>query len=608
MWNPGERVLDLLNRIARGLEETMHRSALALALLALSTWGDPLAKWTFDDPKQPAIDSAAGGHDGTATSAAKWTEGVDGQAFLGDGRAARIEIPDSPAFDFRTGDFTVCAWVNPYRSRGAQQMVVGKNRYARNQREWGLLLEADGRYCFYVQRDGWKTVTSKVRAEAGVWTHLAAVVRGGEAELFVNGESTAKARTGNPEAHTDAPVSIGGIDNNGHLMQHWYGAIDDVELHDKARSKEEIATMQRSDLPKHEVPEMNMETYRIWDDELPPAEVDLPFVPGARFVTIKKREPEKDGFKWLHGVAVAPHQGTLFATWGENKGAENTVTEINRGSRSSDGGLTWSLPETIGPGSDEEGNSHGVFLSRDGVLWCFMARFGKGKGQFPGLCMDAYTLDDATNSWQHRGVVGQGIWPLKAPQRLDNGNWFVPGCDENWRAAVGISKGDDLTHWEAIKLPVNGLTHTEATVWIDGPEIVAILRNQSPQQEGPVRAAVCVSKDYGQTWTPSVESNFPMVTSKPFAGGLSTGQRFLVSNVCRGNSNSRSCLTIAVSRPGEKLLSRMWRLDAGQGLSYPDACEFDGKLYVAYSWTEASGGNQNSAKLAILPLASLQAE
>lgn len=581
----------------------MYRFALACALVAVSGWGGPLARWTFDQGS-PA-DASGNGHDGTATGAAKWAAGVDGKAFLGDGTSARVEVPDSPAFDFRAKDFTVCAWVNSYRSRSIQQMVVGKNCYAANQREWGLLLEADGHFRFYIQRDGWQKVTSSTWAQAGVWTHLAAVVRGEETELFVNGESVGKARTGKPAAHTSAPVSIGGLGNRGQAMQHWLGAIDEVAVYDHALTIAEIAAMQRQNLPKHEVETVTVETYRIWDGDLPPAEADLPFVAGTRYVTIKKREPEKDGFKWLHGVAVAPYRGTLFATWGENQGAENTVTEINRGSRSRDGGLTWSAPEVIGPGSAEEGNSHGVFLEHQDKLWCFMARFGNGKGQFPGLGMDAYTLDAAANTWQRQGLVAPGIWPLKAPEKLADGNWFVPGCDENWRAAVAISHGDDLTQWDAIKLPVGGLVHTEATAWVDGAEIVAILRNQAPLQEGPVRAAVSVSRDYGRTWTESVESNFPMVTSKPFAGVLSTGQRFLVANVCRANSNSRNCLAIAVGRPGEKTLCRMWRLDAGMGLSYPDACEHDGKLYVAYSWTEASGGNQNSAKLAILPVASL---
>jgi len=586
----------------------MQRLILAVALSAVSGWGGPLARWTFDDPTNRGRDATGHGHDGVATAAAQWGDGVEGQALYGDGVAARMTVPDHADFDFRARDFSVCAWVNSHRNRGLQQMVVAKNVYAANQREWGLLLEADGRFRFYIQREGWPTVTSETWAKAGVWTHLAAVVRGDEAELFVNGVSAGKARTGKPTAHTSAPVSIGGLDNRGQAMQQWLGAIDEVCLYDHALEPAELAAMQRQNLPKHEVEEITMETYRIWDGELPPAEVDLPFVPGTRYVTIKKREPEKDGFSWLHGVAVAPYGGTLFATWGENQGPENTVTEINRGSRSRDGGLTWSAPETIGPGSAEEGNSHGVFLAHGGKLWCLMARFGKGTGQFPGLGMDAYTLDEATNAWQHQGVVGKGIWPLKTPERLANGNWFVPGCDENWRAAVAISQGDDLTRWETIRLPVGNLIHTEATAWVDGAEIVAILRNQSPQQEGPVRAAVCVSQDYGRSWTPSLESNFPMVTSKPFAGVLSTGQRFLIANVCRANSNSRNCLAIAVSRPGEKTLSRMWRVDAGMGLSYPDASEHEGKLYVAYSWTEAGGGNQNSAKLAILPLPSLAAD
>ncbi len=41
-------------------------------------------------------------------------------------------------------------------------------------------------------------------------------------------------------------------------------------------------------------------------------------------------------------------------------------------------------------------------------------------------------------------------------------------------------------------------------------------------------ALAAVSEDYGRTWTPARPSNLPMATSKPCAGLLSTGQRFLV--------------------------------------------------------------------------------
>ena len=83
------------------------------------------------------------------------------------------------------------------------------------------------------------------------------------------------------------------------------------------------------------------------------------------------------------------------------------------------------------------------------------------------------------------------------------------------------------------------------------------------------------------------------------------------------SGNRRSPLTIAVSRPGEKVFTRIYRIrDAvhdGPGesgpnhrLSYPYAVEHEGKLYVIYSNDGGRGGNRNSAELAIVPVDRLQ--
>ena len=196
---------------------------------------------------------------------------------------------------------------------------------------------------------------------------------------------------------------------------------------------------------------------------------------------------------------------------------------------------------------------------------------------------------------------------------MADGNWLIPGCDEHWRASVAISRGDDLTTWDSVKIPVRGRVHTEATCWIDGPQITLVMRNHSPRDRGLNCAAVSLSRDYGRTWSPSVDSNLPMTTSKPYAGTLSTGQRYLLGTVCRDHGGKRWPLTIAVGRPGQKTLCRIWRIrDArrpGAGdavdkaLAYPHAIEHDGKLYVIYS--AGLRGNRNDCELAILPVNAL---
>jgi hypothetical protein len=109
-------------------------------------------------------------------------------------------------------------------------------------------------------------------------------------------------------------------------------------------------------------------------------------------------------------------------------------------------------------------------------------------------------------------------------------------------------------------------------------------------------------------------SDLLMAASKPYAGRLSNGQRYLVNTTTANSGNRRSPLTIAVSQPGEASYSKVFCIrnavfPQGQGeshpkaaLSYPYAIERAGRLYIAYSNDGGRGANRNSAELAIIPL------
>lgn len=182
-------------------------------------------------------------------------------------------------------------------------------------------------------------------------------------------------------------------------------------------------------------------------------------------------------------------------------------------------------------------------------------------------------------------------------------------------AAVAISHGDNLNKWDLVKIPTEQSVDRiwgESSLFVSGKKVLNIAR-----YGGKSAALLAISEDYGRTWQPSRPSNLPIATSKPAAGTLSTGQKYLVCTTASNNGGKRTPLTIAVSRVGEDRFSKIFVIRRSQAvpgtgesalklsLAYPYAVEHQGKLYVGYSNNGGRPGNQNSAELAILPVEDL---
>jgi len=363
----------------------------------------------------------------------------------------------------------------------------------------------------------------------------------------------------------------------------------------------------------------------LWSGGALPKAADAPVLPGVDFRVIKPYEFAKDGYRFLHGVALCFHKGKLYASFGHNRGGENTDTEEARVRVSADGGQTWGPVTTIDPGDEPGvGVSHGVFLSHNGRLWAF---HGAYTGTLDNVHTRAYLLNEKEGTWESKGTVVQGgFWPLQEPLRMADGNWLMAGASlgKGNPAAVAISRGEDFTKWDLVVIPkpADLKMWGESSVILDGRRVVNIARCDGRQ---PV-ALVAVSEDCGRTWTESRPSNLPMAASKPYSGTLSTGQRYLVCSTTADGGNRRSPLTIVVSQPGETAFSRLFVIrhaaftdgpgesHAKCALSYPYAIEHEGKLYVGYSNSGGGVGrigegrelwNNNSAELAVIPLDAL---
>ena len=542
--------------------------------------------------------------------------GVDGKSLALDG-AAVLEVIDSARMTHKDEGFSFLIWVNPYARDAGQQMIAAKNVYSLNQREWGVMVDEDNRFRLYLRQGDWKTVAAKALPKLGHWHQVGVVVRPNLAELWVNGKSAGSVKLTRSIPHTQAPLTFGGVNDEGRIWQNYFGALDEAQLFERPLSAKEMAALYRPVSVTHKVPAA-IPRRLLWDEgSLLPKTSKAEVLEGVSFHVIKKREPQVDGYVWLHGVALAWHKGKLYASFGHNKGAENTLTEEGRYCVSEDGGKTWSGVRTIDVGTeaDDLAVSHGVFLSHGESLWAFMGSF---YGKRERVHTRAYLFDEKNGKWQPKGTVVQdGFWPMNEPVKMADGNWIMPGfiVGKGNPAAVALSAGDNLKKWKTVIIPRSSRVKNmwgESSVIVDGSTVVNIARYGAK----PL-ALAATSKNYGRTWTTSAESNLPMATSKPCSGELSNGQRYLICSTTADGRGRRSPLTITVSQPGQKTFSKVFVIrhavfaeGPGEshpkaGLSYPYAVEYRGSLFVGYSNSGGRGGNHNSAELAVIPLKSL---
>ncbi|MEP1648370.1 LamG-like jellyroll fold domain-containing protein, partial [Rhodopirellula bahusiensis] len=507
-------------------------------------------RWSSDSTESSVVATR-----GKVTSCA----GIDGESWLLDGHT--VLEPKGTQDVLASGEYSLVVWVNPYELKSDQQAVAAKNRYSLNEREWSLMLDHDHRFRLYVRQSGWRTIDGPV-PEVGHWHQLCLVVKPDLAEFYVNGERAGSLKLEQPIRLTDAPLTLGGVQDGGTIRQTLRGAIDEVRLIPRALSSDEVASAYHPVRSVHEIPEAP-KRFPLWDEASPLARAkDLPQLSNVDFRVIKKWDKPRDGYTFLHGVSLAWRKGKLFASIGHNKGDENTVTEEAQFRVSEDEGKTWGPLQVIDAGEEDNlAISHGVFLSHGETLWAFQGCY---YGKMDDIHTRAYRLDDSTGKWKPLGVIiKDGFWPMNQPVRMDDGNWIMPGFlgrrysgDDAFPAAVAISHANDFTQWDLVKIHVDASIHRmwgESSLWVDGSSVFNVAR-----YGGDAKALIAKSGDYGRTWSPSEITNLPMATSKPAAGVLSNGQRYLICTTAAENGGKRSPLTIAVSRPGENMFTKVF--------------------------------------------------
>jgi hypothetical protein len=534
------------------------------------------------------------------------TNGTTGRSAVFDG-ASLLKVKNSDSLTSGKTGFTLTAWVNPYLLGGGQQMIAAKNRYSLGERQWGVMIDKDNRFRLYVWQGRWATADALTAPQPGHWYLVGMVVRPARAELWVNGRLTGQVKLTKPISHTKAPITFGGVDDNGRIWQNFVGALDEIRLFDKPLDTGQMAAAYKPVTATHKIPKLP-QPFPLWTGPPVPSEVEkIPFVKEVEHSTIHR--PSQDGYKFLHGAAIVEHKGVLYANWANSPTNENGPHETLQGRRSKDGGKTWGPLEVIGPGfKGADRHSHGILFQHQDELWTICSRFGTGEPggkRFRGLRGEAFVLDEKSDCWKSRGIVMRNCWPYDEPVRMGNGSYVTGGQNKDGYPVVAISHGADFTKWDSVLIPFPSLlkpSFAETTVWAEDAKVWAVIRG------GSGVAWVSTSSNFGKTWAKARPSNFPMPRAKAYLGKLSTGQLYLLSNY-----RNRDTLVVSVSRPGETTLSRMWRVRHGKSVpprfpgaakgkqwSYPYGYEYDGKLFVVYSIGKEDCG------LSVLPIKSLK--
>ena len=330
-----------------------------------------------------------------------------------------------------------------------------------------------------------------------------------------------------------------------------------------------------------------MSMYNVWENEMDLPDVSKLRKVNAERITIKPFEPEKDGYVFLHGVALVKFKGRMYCAWAHNKVRENSDDEEVNYAVSDDDGKTWSKCIS-GNMNLENGTavSHGVFLVFDEKLYFFAPQF-KGQLGAEMMKMSIYVLDEESEKFRYIGVaMDERFWPTCEPVLMENGNYIMPGMyvasdymSPDNAAAVAISRGSDVLHWDMVKIERSEDVRVwgECCIVVNGSNINMYCREHSRK----LKALYSESFDFGNTWSEMALSDLPMIDSKPYAGTLSTGQHYLICSCAKG-IKERNPLTIALTEKGNDKFSKVLIIDDGKILSYPYAIESDSKLYVAY--------------------------
>jgi hypothetical protein len=188
----------------------------------------------------------AGTNDGTMMNGATYAAGMVGQAFSLDGVDDYVDMGNSDAFNFGSGDFAISFWAKPRNGGGGEDYDHVIAKAATNSFSPYIIGIHDSKWKFWSTSNGssWNIASDYVLGDVALnsWQYIVMTRAGNAIKFYKEGTLTATLATSSGLWVNTEKLLIGTTPWTAQ-DQHYMGLLDEVTIYNRALSSDEITAI-----------------------------------------------------------------------------------------------------------------------------------------------------------------------------------------------------------------------------------------------------------------------------------------------------------------------------------------------------------------------------